>query len=373
MGVKKLGFMFICLAVLAGGESTLVSTSYADQANKTIKSTAKYVQASKTQPISIVFGGDTQFSGSTLTAVKNHGAAYPFSYVKKDLQSADYAVLNLETSITNLPDSYRDRSQRYNFKAPASVLSGIKQSGVDLISIANNHALDYGQQGLLDTMKSINNAGLSYMGAGKTMKEAFSARTVIIKGKRIKFIAATRFAPSSSQFTFKSSTKAGVAGAYQLDPLIKAIQNEKKNADYIVLYLHWGVEKSSKPAAYEWDYLKRIVKETDVDAIIGSHPHVLQGFTYYPKKSKTGSVKYVPVAFSLGNFLFPDYVKGKTAQTGLLKLTLDGKQPSISFKPFQISKDVIRPVSSHYKKEMDRYLQSISYNVTIKDGKIIRK
>lgn len=364
--VKTKGVILACAVLFLGSINPFSDASSASAAGN---SSAKTSQ----KPISIVIGGDTQFSGSTLKTALKYGPSYPFQYVKKDLQSADYAVLNLETSITSLPDSYRDRNQRYNFKAPASMLTGIKQSGADLVSLANNHALDYGQQGLLDTMSSVKKAGLSYIGAGKTMSEAYSAKTAVIKGKKVKFIAATRFAPSNSWFTFTRSTKAGVAGAYQLDPLIKALKKEKKGADYLVLYLHWGVEKTTKPAAYQWEYLKRIVSETDVDAIIGSHPHVLQGFTYYPKKSGGKTVKNVPVAFSLGNFLFPDYVTGKTAQTGLLTLTLEGKQPSISFKPYMISKDVIRPVSASARTSMEKYLQSISYNVSIKNGKITNR
>ncbi|MGR5961944.1 CapA family protein [Bacillus paranthracis] len=101
------------------------------------------------------------------------------------------------------------------------------------------------------------------------------------------------------------------------------------------------------------------------DAIVGSHPHWLQGFEYYNN---------VPVAYSLGNFLFPSYVNGKSAETGVLTLTFKGKDVQMSFNPYIIRNNQVSPVNEEEKRKALQYLQEVSTDVEIDDtGKIINK
>ncbi|GAA3321953.1 hypothetical protein GCM10020331_039910 [Ectobacillus funiculus] len=103
--------------------------------------------------------------------------------------------------------------------------------------------------------------------------------------------------------------------------------------------MHWGVERTNTPAAYQKEYVAKMT-EAGANAIVGSHSHWLQGFEYY---------NGVPVAYSLGNFLFPDYIKGHSAETGVLTLTFKGKDIKMSFSPYVIRDNQIQPIDGQEK------------------------
>lgn len=176
------------------------------------------------EPIEIIFAGDTLFDGSVRTAVRKNGPDYPFVYVKDKVMKADYAILNLETSVTNR--GTKDTVQLYNFRADPVSLKGVKNAGFDMVSLANNHALDYGQTGFLDTLKHVREQGLKKIGAGMNANEAYKAETAQIKGKKIKFLAFSRFLPSTEWYA--QNKRPGIASAYQEQPVIEAIKRGKR-------------------------------------------------------------------------------------------------------------------------------------------------
>lgn len=314
-------------------------------------------------PIEILFVGDLLMDWSTKITMDTKGVDYPFVHVREEVTNADLAVANLETPLTTRDASYKDTNQLFNFQSKPEHIQGVINAGFDLVSLANNHALDYGQDGLVDTIAALNSYELDYIGAGRTKEEAFKAKTYHIKGKDIKFMAASRFVPSADWYSFHSGTKAAIAGAYDVDYLIEKVKEEKIDSDYLFLFIHWGVEKTSTPAPYQKDYVQKLV-EAGVDGIIGSHPHWLQGFEYYQD---------VPVAYSLGNFLFPNYVKDNTAETGLLTLKVENDKIDMSFKPYFIKNDQIIPLSQQEEQRILTKLENVSYNVEIEGYEIKRK
>ncbi|MDZ5474488.1 CapA family protein [Bacillus sp. 31A1R] len=304
-------------------------------------------------PIELVFVGDLLMDWSTKITMDSKGVDYPFVHVKEAISKADLAIANLENPLTTRNESFKDKNQLYNFQAKPEHIKGVINTGFDLVSLANNHALDYGEEGLLDTFATLEHHKLDYIGAGRTMEEAFQTKEYVIKGKKIRIMAASRFVPAVSWYTFAPGTKAGLAGAYDLEYLVKKVAEEKVDTDYLFLFIHWGIEKTFTPADYQKIYVQRLV-EAGVDGIIGSHPHVLQGFEYYNN---------VPIAYSLGNFLFPNYVKGDTAETGLLTLTIQEGNVNMAFKPYYIKDDQITPLSLEEEKKILNKLASVSYNV----------
>ncbi|MNQ97654.1 Capsule biosynthesis protein CapA [compost metagenome] len=118
---------------------------------------------------------------------------------------------------------------------------------------------------------------------------------------------------------------------------------------------------SNRPEPWQREFAKLMI-DAGADAIIGSHVHVLQGFEYYKGK---------PIAYSIGNFLFPDYVTGPKADTGLLHLKLNENQIEMSFQPFYIEKNQIIAKGDAYIEKQLAYLQSISYDVAL-DGQLVR-
>lgn len=318
------------------------------------------IQPKEEPQISIAFSGDTMFDWQLRPVVEKHGADYPFQYVKQEIESADYAFVNLESVFTHRNEKYP--GQLFWIKSDPSTLEAIKRTGYDIVSLGNNHTLDYGIDGMLDSISHVEQTGLQYIGVGRNEAEAYQAKEVMLKGKKFKFLSIVRFMPDSAWVA--QGDKPGVAGGYDLNVVTKTVQQQKGDADYLIVYMHWGVEKTNKPAAYQKEYVAKMV-EAGADVIVGSHPHWLQGFEYY---------KDVPVAYSLGNFLFPDYVSGHSAETGVLKVTFKGEDITMSFNPYIIRNNQIQPLEGQEREKMRQYLQSISYDVEIaSDGTIINK
>jgi len=298
-----------------------------------------------TSPITITLGGDVLMEYSLVDTMKKQGADYPFQYVKPYFQQSDYTVVNLETPITDASTAF---PKQYNFKASPLLLEGLKSSGVDMVSLANNHTLDYGQQGLLDTLSQLEKAGIEQIGGGKNKEEAYSEKIVEIKGQKVAFLAFSRVLPSVSWYA--RDNKPGLASGYQVDRAANIVENVKNKADYVLVYYHWGDEKVNRPNQ-DQKTIARTLIDHGADAIIGSHPHVLQGFETYKGK---------PVAYSLGNFLFPDYVSGRTAETGVLKLQFNKDEVNMSFYPHILANNQITPLKGRSLLSQYRYLESIS-------------
>lgn len=302
-------------------------------------------------PIRLVFAGDALMDWSVKETIRKEGPDYPFVYVTEEIQNADFAVVNLETAVTF--HDKKDTNQLFNFKSDPISLQGLKNAGFDLVSIANNHTLDFKQKGFLDTLANLHHYELPYMGGGNNREEAYRAHEATIKGKRIKFLAFSRFIPQT--YWFAADDRPGIAEAYNKSSVLPVIRKESQDCDYLFVYMHWGVEKNNKPEPWQRTYAREMI-DAGADGIVGSHVHVLQGFEWYNGK---------PIAYSIGNFLFPDYVKGKNADTGLLTLSIEDGEIRMSFSPYQIYRDQIIEKDDAYVKRQLKYLESISYDVAI--------
>lgn len=297
--------------------------------------------------------------GSVKRAIQRLGADFPFRNVKKEVSKADLAIVNLETSVTQA--SRKDDVQLFNFKSDPSSLNGINHAGFDLVSMANNHVLDYKEKGLFDTFNNLKRHHLNYVGAGRNEREAYSASTFVRRGKVIKIAAFARFLPSENWFAHGNHP--GVAEAYQPQRVLNAIAREREGADYLIVFMHWGIEKNNRPEDWQRDLARKML-DAGADAIVGSHPHVLQGFEFYKGK---------PIAYSIGNFLFPDYVSNRKADTGLLHLKLRNGKVKMSFTPYYIRDNQIVKRGPQYDKKISRYLETLSYGVRMSGNEVLSK
>ncbi|WP_252312465.1 CapA family protein [Sinobaca sp. H24] len=311
----------------------------------------------KASPLTIAFAGDTMFDWDLRPVLDEQGYDYPFEYVHNEFEKADYSMVNLESTITERET--KTDGQLFWIKSRLESLDALKAAHVDMVNLGNNHMMDYGEQGLLDTIDALETKEIAYIGAGRSSEEAYEAEIVEINGSTVAFLSFTRFFPDFS-WTAQPG-KPGVTNGYDLDHVIETIQAHEKavDADHLVVNFHWGVEKTSAPAAYQHEYVERIVDETGTDAIVGAHPHWLQGFEFYDG---------VPIAYSLGNFLFPDYVSGHSAETGVLHLTFTEEETSLAFAPYQIKNNQITPVEGQEKQQMFQYLEDISINAEIDEN-----
>jgi poly-gamma-glutamate synthesis protein (capsule biosynthesis protein) len=261
--------------------------------------------SAKSGKVRIAFGGDVHFAGSSASALNgNVGSATSV------LKSADLAVVNLETAIT---DRGTAAPKEFTFRAPPSGLTALRKSGVDVVTLANNHGMDYGRVGLADTLKAAKRSGLHLIGAGNDVTEAFTPYRKTIHGVRISVLGATDVLDAFATTTWPATeTESGLASAKDTDTLVDAVKTTAKDSDIVVVVLHWGVETKSCPSDRQRTLAKQLTK-AGADVVVGSHAHVLG--PHITKGKKT-------VHYGLGNFVF--YARGGPAsQSGVYSVVVD--------------------------------------------------
>lgn len=223
------------------------------------------------------------------------------------MQSADLFCVNSEFAFTDRGEPLDGKS--YTFRSKPSNVSIYETMGVDLVTLANNHVYDFGPEGLTDTLKTLDDAGIAHVGAGETLTQAAAPYYTEIQGKTIAFVNAScaeqnRFTPEATE------DSSGILLCYETDKFLAAIREARSNADYVIALVHWGTdyvyETSDEQRATGQDYIT-----AGADVVIGTHSHSLQGVEYYDGK---------PIFYSLGSCWFNE----KTLETFLLELHFTG-------------------------------------------------
>ena len=238
--------------------------------------------------VSVITTGDMMLGASTV--IKSRGVDYPFDSVRTLFRNADVAITNLEAPFTKGGTRF---PKKYSFKVPGFYIEGPVNAGFDVFTLANNHILDYGLEGLSSTLDVLDSAGVLYSGAGLTRESAWSPAVIERKNKSIAIYAFTLTYPDSFWATSRRGGTAYVTPS-QMEVMLK---ETGKIHDYLIVSFHWGAESMENPKAYQRNYAHRAVK-AGADLVIGHHPHVLQGIEIY-----RGAV----IAYSLGNFVFGSY------------------------------------------------------------------
>jgi poly-gamma-glutamate synthesis protein (capsule biosynthesis protein) len=231
--------------------------------------------------------------------------------------------------------------------------------GVDIAGLANNHVLDYGADALNDTFDTLDAAGIDYVGAGADLSRASGLITRQIGGQTIGFLAASRVIPVVS-WDIKNSSP-GVFTTYDPALLVDAIQAARETCDYVVVMVHWGIEREEYPEDYQVALAKQYI-DAGADLIIGSHPHVLQGISYYKDK---------PIFYSLGNYIFNQNIPRTMAVS--VTLTGDGS-PQIRLIPAAASDALTASLTGDAAESVFDYVKSISDGISIDtDGNLTQK
>lgn len=247
------------------------------------------------QEISLAFVGDVMLARSVGKKIASLGVDYPFSKTRHILSSADITFANLEGVLTG--SKITGSSKAFIFCSPPSFGEGLQKGGIDIVSLANNHANDGGTKGLIETIETLEKLGIKYVGAGRNHLGARSLRIIEVKGKKIGFLAYTDLANSGLLAASATSSRPGVASA-QTKAVFEEIKTAKRKVDLLVVSFHWGVEyQIGEPNARQKSLAYRCIDE-GADMIVGHHPHVLQKVEVY--KGKT-------IAYSLGNFVFDNH------------------------------------------------------------------
>lgn len=238
---------------------------------------------------------NTQYWDAYNSSTKQYDFSYVYDNIKDYTSSADITIGSLETTFAGEDRGY---SNYPVFNSPDSLATGLKDIGVDVISLAGNHALDYGYSGICRTIDVLDNVGISHLGTYKSAEDQNKILIKDVKGVKIAFINYTYGTngipvPSDKPYCLNLIDK---------DLISKQIKQAKEqNVDMIVACMHWGTEYKTS-ANDEQKELADFLFKSGVDIILGNHPHVLE-----PMEKKTitlddGSTKDVFVVYALGNF-----------------------------------------------------------------------
>lgn len=229
--------------------------------------------------------GDLLIANGIENAACNHGLDYPYRKVEGLLKRYDIVFANLESSITARGKEFTNKTWR--FRASPGTASYLTNLKLDVLSVANNHMLDYGETGMSDTLQFLKKWGVGYTGAGMNITEARTPAELIVSNRKTVFLAYCSILPSEF---FAQSNKPGTA-PFNLDWIKKDIAQHKTQDNLVLISLHWGTEGSHEVMPWQIESAHQMI-EAGADAIIGHHPHVIQGIEIYLGK---------PVIYSLGN------------------------------------------------------------------------
>jgi poly-gamma-glutamate capsule biosynthesis protein CapA/YwtB (metallophosphatase superfamily) len=283
------------------------------------------------QPITIAFAGDTHFYAQLTSRLASPRTA--LGPIIPTLKGADFTVANLETAITTRGTK---APKEFNFRAPASAFTALKAAGIDVVSMANNHGVDFGRVGLADSLAAIKRTGYPVVGIGKNAADAYRPYYATVKDTKLAVIGATQVLDDNliADWT-ATNTHAGLASAKNAPRLIQEVRKARKQADAVIVFLHWGQEMRDCPLPRQKHLANQLV-QAGADVIVGSHAHVPLGGGFFHGRY---------IDYGLGNFFFYA-ASGRTADSGVLEVTLSGRKVlKAQWKPATISGGIPRPLS----------------------------
>lgn len=265
------------------------------------------------EPVTLAFAGDTNFQNQ-LGAVRSSPDTV-LSAIAPTLSAADLTMVNLEAA---LGSGGSPVAKDFTFQVPEQALTALRAAGVDVVTVANNHGMDYGEAGLADSLRIKRDGGFPVLGIGGDEAEAYAPWITEVKGQRIGFIGANDVFDSSLTAAWTAGPgKAGLASAEEAHQarLAQEVQTLRPQVDTLVVFLHYGTERQTCPNQRQKD-LVQLLTGAGADIVVGSHPHRLQGVGYHGEQF---------VAYSLGNFAFQAN-SAEGAATGVLTVTATGRR-----------------------------------------------
>jgi poly-gamma-glutamate synthesis protein (capsule biosynthesis protein) len=261
-------------------------------------------------PLKVIAVGDIMLDGTARPVLEANGYDYPFAQVRKFFDGAHIVFGNLEGPLTTRGTPEQDKT--YVFRSPPDKVSqALKNAGFNVVSLANNHTLDYGADGLAQTREALDAVGIAHAGAGANLKDARQPVILEAAGKRVALLAYSLTLP---EHFYAEASKPGTAFGHETH--VRAdIEAARRQADIVLVSFHWGQEGKTTLRDYQ-TRLGHAAIDAGAAAVIGHHPHILQGVERY----KDGVILY-----SLGNFTFGSYSL-QARVSAVAELTFDGER-----------------------------------------------
>lgn len=259
--------------------------------------------------ITLAFAGDVHFERQVAALLKDSSRVWRNRL--PELRDADFSLVNLETAITT-----RGRAERkpYTFRAPPKALEVLKWAGIDAVSMANNHAADFGAAGVQDTLKAKASNVMPIVGFGADDAQAYTPLEVDVKGVKVAVLAASQVAEETARNWAAGPNKPGIAVALDRTRLRAAVQAAAAKYDLVVVQLHWGTEGTTCPNGNQVDTVKDL-RAVGADVIVGTHAHRPLG---------SGWSGRAFVGYGTGNFVWYN-TSANSRPSGVLTLTVDAK------------------------------------------------
>ncbi len=278
--------------------------------------------AQRPMSVSLLAVGDIMMAGPMGKVMDTRGRGYPFAALRPLLRHADISFGNLECCIAT---QGKPIPKKFNFQAPPRAALALAEAGFRIVSLANNHAWDYGRAALEETVERVQHAGVQTVGAGANRAEAHALRILRCKGIRVGFLAYLGLAPP----LLPESETAPCLAMGNVASIQQDVTAARGKVDVLIVSLHCGHENDPRPTAFQ-KTLAHTAIAAGADLVIGHHPHVVQPMEWYRGK---------PICYSLGNFVFSTTGRGSGAlleatlfpnrrvQARLQPLLLTGAQP----------------------------------------------
>jgi poly-gamma-glutamate synthesis protein (capsule biosynthesis protein) len=279
----------------------------------------------------VSFIGDVHFMDEVGERLRRDPATV-FGPTAALLGKADLTMANLETAITT---GGVQQNKLFTFRAPPVALAALRDAGIDVATMANNHGADYGAAGVLDSLRAIRDEHFPVVGIGADAAQAYAPYRTTINGVKVAIIGADQVQDETTLRLFSAGThSAGVANAY--DPrLITAVRAAKRAGYVVIVYLHWGLEYHTCPSSDQTSLASRLA-DAGASAVIGTHAHVLQGAGWL----RNGTY----VAYGLGNYLWWRTFGNDQDDNGILTLTFRyGNVVADQFDPAHLQPSGISP------------------------------
>ncbi|WP_286958259.1 CapA family protein [Arsenicicoccus sp. UBA7492] len=280
------------------------------------------------QPITLAFGGDTQAHGSAGRIVDEGLGA-----TGKLLARADLAMVNLETVVAADRTGLRPQPKPFTFVTGPSILGALHKEGVDVVTAANNHTMDFGDRGMTQMLAAKASSPVPMVGLGKDDTEAWAPWSTQVQGRRVVVFGATDVL--DAHLDWKAGPgKPGLAKVRDeegFDKLLDGVRRARAAGptDVIVVYLHSGIEKQRCPTPRQV-LTDSALAEAGATVVVGAHAHVLQ---------TTTTVGDTAVAYGIGNFVFGSGSSAETRASGVLTVTVPGDAgaPTMTFDPARVT------------------------------------
>lgn len=294
-------------------------------------SPASIQKGSHKENFCLVFTGDVMLGRLVNEIMEQKGASYALGNAARLLADADLSLINLECVISSKGRAWTNPPRVFYFRAAPQAIKSLKEAGIDYVSLANNHVLDYGYEALGETFELLSKAGIRWAGAGRNLREAKTPAILNADGLSVAVFAAT---DNSPEYT-ASQTHSGT-WYFEVPPppsfdteLAKQIRElRRKGIDLVIFSIHWGPNMVESPPLEFQNFAHRLV-DSDVDIVHGHSAHVFQGIEIYHKKI---------IFYDTGDFVDDYWVSQAIDEQFLYRVCTQGKAlKEIELIPVKIS------------------------------------